>query len=399
MTARPRRTAAIALCAGLLAVAASPAAAETASPPNPAGTVLVTASGAESIAAQAAALVAGMSTRERAATVVMGHIPTADPAALSAYMQATGIGGFILMGANVPGSEDALRAVTAALTPDPAQPPVLAVDQEGGDVSRFPWDRFPSSLVLKDQPPAAAQDAFAGRAALVQRAGIGVNFGVVADVTADRSMFIYRRALGTTPGAAAERVAAAVAGEGGAAASTLKHFPGHGSAPGDSHVGIPTSGLSKSEWAAGDAVPFAAGIEAGAPLLMFGHLAFPAVDPAPATLSAEWHRIAREELGFTGVSITDDLGMLQSSGVAAYADPVANAIAAIAAGNDMVLAVVSSSAATAPRMVDGIAAATEAGAIPASRLEEAAERVVALRLQLAADGRGLIPCPGCTPVG
>ncbi len=146
------------------------------------------------------------------------------------------------MGANVPGSEDALRAVTAALTVDPGLPPVIAIDQEGGDVSRLPWDGFPSSLVLKDQPPAAARDAFAGRAALVQRAGIGVNFGVVADVTADRSMFIYRRALGTTPAAAAERVAAAVTGEGGAAASTLKHFPGHGSAPGDSHAGIPASG-------------------------------------------------------------------------------------------------------------------------------------------------------------
>ncbi|WP_439593980.1 glycoside hydrolase family 3 N-terminal domain-containing protein [Microbacterium sp.] len=383
----------------LIVGAAAPATAEPADAPEPQGTVVVQAAADEAFAAEASRRVAAMSTRERAATVVMGHVPTADPAALSGYMQATGIGGFILMGANVPGSEDALRAVTAALTTDPALPPLIAIDQEGGDVSRLPWDAFPSAVTLKGQPAAAAQEAFAGRAALVQRAGIGVNFGVVADTTSDPSMFIYRRALGTSPDAAAERVSAAVAGEGSEAASTLKHFPGHGSAPGDSHAGIPVSSLTLDAWAATDAAPFAAGIDAGAPLLMFGHLSFPAVDAAPATLSAEWHRIAREELGFTGVSVTDDLGMLQASGNPAYADPTANAVAAIAAGSDMVLAVVYSSAETAPRMVDGIAAAADAGTIPPERLEEAATRVMALRLQLAADGRGLVPCADCAPVG
>ena len=63
--------------------------------------------------------------------------------------------------------------------------------------------------------------------------------------------------------------------------STLKHFPGHGAAPGDSHSGIPSTGMSKEEWAATDGVPFQAGIDAGAPLLMFGHLAYTAVDPGP----------------------------------------------------------------------------------------------------------------------
>lgn len=396
----PARAAAACLVAlGVLAATALPAGAATSSPAPTPGRVVVEAAPGDAFADRARSIVATMSTRERAATVVMGHIPSADPATLSSYMATTGIGGFILMGANVPGSEEALRAVTASLTLDPALPPLIAIDQEGGDVSRLPWDGFASSVTLKDQPASAAQEAFAGRAALVQRAGIGVNFGVVADVTADRSMFIYRRALGTTPPAAAERVGAAVAGESTEAASTLKHFPGHGSAPGDSHAGIPVSPLSLADWTATDALPFAAGIDAGAPLLMFGHLSFPAVDPAPATLSAAWHRIAREQLGFDGVSITDDLGMLQASGMPQYADPVANAVAAIAAGSDMVLAVVFSSPETAPRMVDGIATAADTGAIPAERLEEAATRVVALRLRIAAEGRGLVPCDACTAAG
>ena len=116
-------------------------------------------------------------------------------------MAGTGIGGFILMGANIPPTEGELRALTAGADPDPALPPLIAIDQEGGDVSRLPWDGFPSALTLKDLPPDASRDAFAGRSALVVRAGIGVNFGIVADVTADPSSFIYRRALGTTPAA------------------------------------------------------------------------------------------------------------------------------------------------------------------------------------------------------
>ncbi|WP_235565632.1 glycoside hydrolase family 3 N-terminal domain-containing protein [Microbacterium sp. Root166] len=391
-----RSTAGLVLGAALAVAATGGASAEAPAVEEPA-TVRVEAAPADAIQDAAAQRVAAMSVREKAASVVMGHLPTTDPAALQAYMAATGIGGFILMGANIPPDEDALRGVTAALTLDAAFPPLLAVDQEGGDVSRLPWDGFASARQLKSEPPAAALSAFAGRAALVQRAGIGVNFGIVADETADPASFIYRRALGTTPASAAERVAAAVEGEGSDALSTLKHFPGHGAAPGDSHQGIPSTPMSKTDWASADGLPFQAGIDAGAPLLMFGHLAYTAVDPAPATLSAEWHRIAREELGFEGVAVTDDLGMLQASGVPAYADTVANAVAALAAGNDMVLAVVFSTADTAPRMVDGIVAAVESGALPAERLEEAAERVAALRLRLAAEGRGLVPCADCAP--
>ena len=132
---------------------------------------------------------------------------------------------------------------------------------------------------------------------------------------------------------------------------------------------------------------------------MYGHLAFTSVDAAPASLSAQWHRIAREELGFEGVSITDDLGMLQGSGLPQYADPVANAVASIAAGNDMVLTVMFSPPETAVRTADGIAAAVDAGVLPPERLQEAAERVMALRLALAADGRGLMPCATCEPAG
>jgi len=362
-------------------------------------TVVVEPGDAPDLVDDAAARVAAMSTREKAASVVMGHVPATDAATLRSYMESTGVGGFILMGANIPGTEGELRALTAAMTLDPALPPLLGIDQEGGDVTRLPWDRFASARVLKDQPAAVTHDAFAGRAAIVARAGIGVNYGVVADVTADRSMFIFHRALGISPQSGAEHVVAAVSGEEGSVLSTIKHFPGHGAAPGDSHSGIPSTAMPKAQWRAADGVPFAAGIDAGAPLLMYGHLAYTAVDPAPASMSAEWHRIAREELGFDGVAITDDLGMLEASGNPAYADPVANAVAALAAGNDMVLAIVFTRADSAARIIDGIVAAVDSGALPAARLDDAAGRVMRLRLELAADGRALLPCPECAPVG
>ncbi len=349
-------------------------------------------------AADAARRVAEMTTTEQAASIVMGHIPTSDPAALADYMQSTAIGGFILMGANVPGSEAALRERTAAVTGDADVPPLIAIDQEGGDVSRLPWDEFPASRTLKDSPAAATGAAFAARAALVARAGANVNFGVVADTTPDAASFIHARSLGADPSAAADRVAAAVDAEEPFVASTLKHFPGHGAPPGDSHALIPATAKTLDQWGSSDALPFIAGIDAGASVLMFGHLAYTAVDDAPASLSPRWHDIARDGLGFDGVIVTDDLGMLISTGIPEYDDPVANAVSAVTAGSDLVLMIAHSTPDTAGQLIAGIAAAVEDGTLPAERLQEAAERVMKLRLERAASGAVWGPCAECAPV-
>lgn len=383
---RTRRLTALAvLC---VAVALGGCAASTPAPATPAPTpsaATVTPTPTPDALDSAVEAVAEMTTAEQAASVVMGHISTTDTATLHEYMSA-GFGGFILMGANIPGSQDELRAITASLAIDPALPPLIAIDQEGGVVSRLPWDGFPTPYDLQSQPASATLAAFDQRAALVASVGANVNFGIVADVPANASSFISRRALGTDPASAAERVVAAVEGERPHVASTLKHFPGHGAAPGDSHHSIPSTAMTLEPWRAADAVPFAAGIDADAELLMYGHLAYTAVDTAPASLSARWHEIARDDLGFDGVMITDDLGMLQSSGIDAYRDPVENAVLALIAGNDMVLMIAGSDAQTAPAMVDGIVRAVEAGRLSPERLQDAAERVMALRMDLAARG-------------
>ena len=327
-----------------------------------------------------------MTLEQKAAALLMLHAPGTDPAPLRALIDA-GASGLILMGDNVPGDPAALAALTAATIADPACPPLIGIDEEGGEVQRLPWDAAASAATLRTAAPAATRDAFAARAATVAASGATVNFGIVADVTADPGSFIFGRVLGTDPAGAAERVAAAVAGERGVVASTLKHFPGHGAAPGDSHSSIPSAPLSLDEWRAGPAQPFAAGIDAGAELVMTGHLAYPAIDPAPASLSPEWHRILRDELGFDGVVVTDDMLMLQHNGLPEYADPGENAVRAIAAGSDLLLYVLPADPSTVgisvPGLVGSISTAVQSGRIPVARLDEAVAHVLTLRRSLA----------------
>jgi beta-N-acetylhexosaminidase len=347
--------------------------------------------------ARAAEIVAAMTPEQRAGTVVMGHIPSRDGEEARAYLEQGQLGGFLLMGPNV-GYEEQVRELTDAMVVDPALPPLIAVDQEGGVVSRLYWDRGASARALRADQASASEGAFAARGALVARAGIGVNYGIVADVTQDSGSFIWQRVLGETVGESTTRVASAVIGEAPYAASTLKHFPGHGAVREDSHYTVPATDMPLDQWRSGPARPFAAGISAGAELVMMGHLVYSAVDTTPASLSPEWYRILHEDLGFEGVAVTDDLGMLVQSGFPEYADPVGNAVAAIAAGADLVVTVASSTPQTAADMAAGIAAAADSGALPQERLAEAATRVVALRLKQAGDGRSLLPCEGeCAP--
>lgn len=318
-----------------------------------------------------------MTVTEQAAMVVMGAAPGTDAAALADYVS-TGPDGMILMGGNIPGAADELRSLTDAIHAASAQG-LIAIDQEGGDVRRIPWDELPSSYDLKTAAPAEAQAAFAARAGLLAAAGVDINFGIVADVPRTQDSFIFGRSYGTDPQAVADRVAAAVAGERDVVASTLKHFPGHGAAEGDSHSAIPVSAQTLAEWQAFDAIPFEAGIDAGAELVMLGHLRFPSIAPEPASLSPDWYRILREDLGFEGVAVTDDLGMLGSSGEAAYADPVSNSVAAIAAGADLVLIIAGSTPETAGQIIAALEQRAWEDAAFAERLAEAAARVLLLK--------------------
>ncbi len=326
-----------------------------------------------------------MTRTEKVASLLMLHLPGTDATALRSFVDTHRPGGLIFMRDNIAGTAEETAALAGAVSADPEFPLLIGIDQEGGDVRRIWSDQWPSSLTLKDRPAVEAEHAFGLRSDLLAQSGISVNFGIVADVTDDPGSFIYRRALGSTPESAAERVAAAVAGERGAVLSTLKHFPGHGAAPGDSHTTIPRTDKPFQEWKATDAVPFERGIAAGAPIVMFGHLDYSAVDPVPASLSPVWHSILRDDLGFDGITITDDMLMLRNTGLPEYQNVAENAIRALAAGTTMLLFVLGSSPA-----VDGvdpavlladIEDAVDTGRISQQHIDEAALKLLVARFE------------------
>lgn len=333
---------------------------------------------------------ASMSLRDKVASLFIFHTPGTDPAALAAYRAAYQPAGLIFMGDNIPSTDAQLLAETNALTSNKQLPALTAVDEEGDTVKRLASDTFAGALTLPSLPPSATMTAFSQRSDLLKNVGLNLNFGIIADVTANPNSFIFPRVLGTTPQQAADRVAQAVIGSKGKTLSTLKHFPGHGETAADSHTTVPSTAVSFTNWQASDAVPFKAGISAGADIVMFGHLIYSAIDAAPATLSAKWHDIIRNTLGFKGIIITDDMVMLQDSGDPQYADPIKNAITGINAGNDLLLYVLDHGGVTTKidpnTLINGLVTAVNSGQISQSTINADARAVLTERYNL---GRSL----------
>lgn len=371
MARRRRSAAAIVVATALLAgCAAVPVAPE--SPPKP--WAVEPAAAVDPMRQYVEARLQSMTLEQKIASMLLVHVGGTDAGPIRAAIDATGVAGVIYLGDNV-ASVDQLAATTAALSTDPGLPVLTAIDQEGGIVRRLP-DSGPGAAALRTQDPSATEAAFHDRAAIVAAAGVAINFGIVADVTADRRSFIYSRTLGDDAGSASPRVVAAVAGEQGVVFSTLKHFPGHGSVAGDSHSSVPTTGMSLDEWRATQAPPFEAGIDAGAEFVMLGHLRYAAIDETPASLSATWVGILRDELGFDGIVVTDDMNMLENSGEPAFADAGANAVAAVAAGVTLLLYVQGVDVAA---VVAAVAAAVRDGRIPMATIDDAVTRLLELR--------------------
>jgi beta-N-acetylhexosaminidase len=333
---------------------------------------------------------ASMTLEQKIRSLIIANQPGTDPAALQSFVSGNELGGFILMGSNVPESPSELAGITSVITGFAELPRLIGIDEEGGLIKRLPYDGYAGADTLRNEPVSSTFSAFTSRGELLTSVGVNLNFGVVADVSSDPQSFIYGRSFGGDPTATAERVVAAVQGEDSSVLSTIKHFPGHGSAPGDSHVGVPTSPLTFDQWLATDAVPFQAGIDAGSSMVMFGHLAFPAVDPLPSSLSPLWHKILREQLGFTGVIITDDMTMLEHSHLPEYENRANNAVLALAAGNDVLLYVPGADF-DAGGIVSAAVAAVQSGQLSEADIDDSARRVMTLRRELYPEAESWIP--------
>lgn len=260
-------------------------------------------------------------------------------------------------------------------------PAWAAVDQEGGRVARLrsPFTEWPPMAVLGRSDDAALAGKFAAAlAAELAAVGISLDYAPVLDIhTNPKNPVIGDRALGERPDIVAKlgRVIIEELQRTGVAACG-KHFPGHGDTATDSHVELPIVEHPPDRLRAIEFEPFRAAIDAQVAFIMTAHVLVTSIDDErPATLSPKIvQRLLRDELGFTGVIVSDDLEMKAIAGT--YA-PGEAAVAAIAAGCDTVLMCGSGKIAEVARQVEALEAlihAVEDGRLPIKRVEAALER-------------------------
>ena len=290
------------------------------------------------------------------------------------------IGGVILFGPNMR-SEEGTRRLTRSLqelsmATEPKVPLFVAVDHEGGAVQGAPWVApQPSAAEVGARgDPAEARRVSESIGRELRRAGVNTDLAPVVDTGGGAA--IWTRSYGDAPDLVARMGAAAVEGfERAGVVSAAKHFPNHGPALEDSHVGRPVIEHDAQTLADVDLPPFRAAIGAGVPMVMVGHLVYPAIDPGrPASLSPAAVGLLRDELGFDGVIVTDDLAMegARRGGTVARA-----AVEAVGAGADLLI--VSSPPEEQAAAYDAVVAAVEGGEIPRERVEASVGRIMGIK--------------------
>ncbi|HLT83139.1 MAG TPA: glycoside hydrolase family 3 N-terminal domain-containing protein [Phototrophicaceae bacterium] len=330
------------------------------------------------------------------ATVMPGFAGDTLPAWVAGLL-ADGLGAVCLFAPNIT-SPEGLQQLTAevrAANPDA----VVAVDEEGGDVTRL-WHHAggswqPGNAVLgRLDDEAVTARAARTLAAELRAAGVTMTFGPVADVNSNPdNPVIGTRSLGADPGLVARHVATWVRElQDGGVAACAKHFPGHGDTATDSHLTTPVVDRTPEELARRELVPFAAAVEAGVAAVMTSHILLPRLDPdAPATMSAPvLGGVLRERLGFTGLVVTDALDMVGASGRLGLAGA---AVRALAAGADLLCLGTDNTAEQVEEIAAALVAAVAGGQLPEDRLLAAGEAVRHLARAHPGPPPGLPPAP------
>lgn len=311
-----------------------------------------------------------------------GHEP---PAALLAALRGWSLAGVIVFRRNIAGPEQLLdlarRVQTAA--PDGA-PLVIAIDQEGGKVSRLgpPFTQFAGARAAGALGSEEKARAF-GLATARELAAVGVNvdFAPVLDVdTNPFNPIIGERAFSTNPQEVARLGVAFYEGlrEGGVQGCG-KHFPGHGGTSADSHLELPEVDDPLERLQSVEVLPFIHAMRAGLDLLMTAHVVYRRWDPAsPASLS--WRILTsflRDDIRYEGLVVSDDLEMKAVSEMGTLGEVAERAIGA---GSDLVLACRNWEAVEGA--LDHLSRAYASERLKPALLEQSAARVAALRARL-----------------
>ena len=322
----------------------------------------------------------GLTLEQQVAQLFFARCPDVGAADLAAQYD---IGGYILFGRDFEGqTPESVTQAIQSYQDAAATPMLIGVDEEGGTVTRVSAysafraaGRFqsPQALFAEGGLQRIKEDTVE-KDALLASLGINVNLAPVCDVSTDPADFINARAFGQDAEATSEYVRTVVEqmktdGMG----MVLKHFPGYGSNV-DTHTGIAQDTRPIEQFRQSDFLPFAAGIETGAQAILVCHNIVACMDDTlPASLSPAVHDVLRDELGFDGVVMTDDLVM---QAITDYTGDADAAVLAVQAGNDMLI---SSDFVT---QYNAVLAAVEDGTITADRIRESAVRVVHWKIEL-----------------
>jgi len=274
-----------------------------------------------------------LTLEEKIGQLIMPRLPwqtTVINTDRAAWLYDIPFGGFILFSDNVE-SISQVQTLVNDLQAQARLPLFISTDEEGGRVSRVGrlfGGATPSAYEIGGMYNIAAYEFGRENAHRLQRLGINMNFAPVADVWSNpANAVIGNRAFGHSANVVGPNVAATVEGlQSGGVFATLKHFPGHGDTYEDSHYQLAFHNHDINRFWEVEALPFKAGIEAGATLIMTGHISTPQIsghsvllpwmEPwiesgyLPATFSDFWlQEILRNRLGFEGLIITDGLEM------------------------------------------------------------------------------------------
>ena len=238
--------------------------------------------------------------------------------------------------------------------------PFAMVSQPGGELNSFP--DLPPATAPADLESAAAAGAEAGESAALAGLGVTGVLGPVLDVSPEGGSALGALAYSDDPAEVAAFADAELAAYGEAGLFTaVAHFPGLGSADQSTDDGPASVGLGLPELRDRDLLPFRAAIEDGAPAFVLSHALYPMNDfTAPASLSSEVVTdLLRDELGYQGVAITDDLA---APAVEIAASVPEAAVEALRAGADMLM--ISGPAEDQHAAYDAVLAAVRRGRIP-----------------------------------
>lgn len=336
------------------------------------------------------ALLAAMTLEEKVGQLFVARRPQDDAKALAAITDYH-LGGFTLYACDFEHRTPAdIRTLLASYREAARIPPFIAIDEEGGRVTRasmypaFRAERFPNPRTLFASGGYDAVDRDTReKAAFLLDLGVNFNYAPVCDLSADPERFIFDRTFSHDPGATATYVETVVrAMNESHMVGSIKHFPGYGDNV-DTHTLVATDPRPWEQFETCDLLPFVAGMRAGAPIVMIAHNIVTCMDPdTPASLSPAVHKLLREDLHFDGVIMTDSLDM---NAITLFTGDRASAVQAVLSGNDLLCC--SSYDKQYPAVLDAV----RDGTIPEARIDESVLRVLRLKAHY-----GILPKHGCS---